>query len=226
MPSGLPARWPQMLGITASLPSPQVCELGLVVGDAEVQVGLARHQQDPGGYRAQRGCQVAVMTVVRADVGFLPGYRLCVQVRRPELPEVMLPVGDEEGGQVGGAQRGFEQALPIEVLAEAPARVDMAERPQRRRRLAAELAVAEVFWRRFKRPQQPGKEHLVVQGSTGAAADDDRPLDEFRVHRGPVVRLARAHREPVRRGHPGDAEMAGQQSVPRRTLSAIVTTAG
>jgi hypothetical protein len=65
-------------------PVAQVGELGLVVRDAEVQVGSAGHEQDAGGDRGQGGGEIAVVQGVGADVGLVPGDGLGVQVRGAE----------------------------------------------------------------------------------------------------------------------------------------------
>ena len=111
-----------MLGITASSADLRCTQLSLVVGHPEVQVGRAGQEQYPRGDRAERPRQVAAVQFVRADVRLLPGESLRVEVRGAVRAELLLPVGAQEAGQVGRAERRLVQPLAVEVLAQPPAR--------------------------------------------------------------------------------------------------------
>ena len=201
-----------MLGTGRSSAVGEVLELGRVVGDPEVQVGLAGQQQHPRADRRQCGRQVAVVRRTGADVGDLPGAQLRVQVLGPLQPEALLPVGAQERLEVRRPERRAVQLRPVEVLAERPARVHVPERPAGRRRLAGEAAAPGVLRRRLEQAQQPGQEHPVVHAGAGGPADDDRALDLLGEQRRPVVGLDAAHGEAVDGGDPLDAEDLPQQA--------------
>ena len=101
-------------------------QFGRVVGDAEIEVGLARHQQ-----HARR--------IARSARGRSPPYsalalmsaasqvrKLRIQVGGGARAETILPVGAQERLQVGRAEIGLRprcqmQAGAIEILAQRPA---------------------------------------------------------------------------------------------------------
>jgi hypothetical protein len=65
----------------------QVLQLGLVIGDSEVQVGLTRHQEDPCPDSGEGRSEITVVHRTSADVGLLPGDRCGVEVGRVDLGE-------------------------------------------------------------------------------------------------------------------------------------------
>src|SRR4029077_9648577 len=105
------------------------------------------------------------------------------------------------------AQSGFVQALPIEVLAEAPGGVDVRARAQRLLRFCAEPAVPLVLWRCLERAQEAGQEHLVVRRGSRAPAYADAPLNQVGIKRSPVIGLPGPHREAIRCRDAGDAQL-------------------
>src|SRR5260370_28010 len=79
--------------------------------------------------------------------------------------------------------------VAVEIMAQPPARIDMAEGFQRQRRFARKASFAEMLGRGLERPQQPGEENLVVRCCPGAAANDDGALDHSWEQRCPMIGL-------------------------------------
>ena len=143
----------------------------------------------------------------------VPGGGLGVEVGGAAGGETFLPVGADEGFEVGGAEGGAVEAGAVEVLAEAPTGVDVAEGAQGGEGFGGETAVAEVFRGGFEGAQEAGEEDLVVGGGAGAAADDEGAGDQFGVERGPVVGLDAAHGEAVDGCEARGAEVFGDEAV-------------
>jgi nitrite reductase/ring-hydroxylating ferredoxin subunit len=101
----------------------EVRHFGRIVGDTEIEIRLARHQQHPCLDRTERGGQIAAL----ADVVGIPGLELRIEVGGRATGIALLPIGAEEGVEVWRAQGAEVQAGPVEVLAEGPAGIDAAE---------------------------------------------------------------------------------------------------
>jgi len=125
----------------------EMLQLGLVVGDAEIEIGRAREQQHFRGDGPQRTGEVAAMERIVAHVAMLPGERLRVEIGCPPQPEAIGPVRLEESVEIGRAERLAMQVGAVEILAETPAGIDMAESLERERRLVGEASPAEMLGR-------------------------------------------------------------------------------
>src|ERR1700736_3744857 len=98
----------------------------LVVGDTKIEIGLSRQQQDASLDRVQSPYEVAPVERVGADVAMVPGDELGIAVGSAAVLERCLPVIPEISVEIWCARRRKMQFLPIEVLAQRPARIDMA----------------------------------------------------------------------------------------------------
>src|ERR1700733_15231171 len=102
-------------------------KFGRIIGDAEIEIGFARHQQYLRLDGTERSREIAVVKRIRADVAVKPGVCLRIKVRRAALRKSLGPIDADEGFEVGRAQRALVEAGAIEVLAQAPAGIDVAE---------------------------------------------------------------------------------------------------
>src|SRR5205807_2438089 len=106
---------------------------------------------------------------VSADIAMVPGDELRIAVRGAAAREGRFPVVAQVRVEIGRAERSEVQLLPVEVLAQRPARIDMPDGTHRRARLGGEAAVADMFRRGLERAHEPREEDLVVFGGAGAA---------------------------------------------------------
>ena len=125
-----------------------------IVGDAEIQVGLARQQQHLRLDRAQRLREIVAVERVGADVAMRPGDELRVEIGGVALLERGFPVGFQIGLQVRCAEGGEMQALAVKILTQRPAGIDMAHGAQRADRRRGETAIADMLRRRLEGAQQ------------------------------------------------------------------------
>src|ERR1700689_4535660 len=102
-------------------------KLGRVIGDEEIESGFARHQQYLRLDGAKRSREIAVVKRIRADVAVKPGVSLRIQVRRAALRKPLGPIDADEGFEVGRAQHALVETGAVEILAQAPAGIDVAE---------------------------------------------------------------------------------------------------
>lgn len=190
----------------------EVGEVGFVVGDAEVEVRRAGHEDDMGLDGGQGLREVAAVAGVVADVAVVPGVELAVEVGGGSRAHAFGPVGAQVGVEVGGAEGGEVEAGAVEVLAQRPAGVDVGEGFLGEQGLGAEAALAQVFGGGFQGAEQAAVEDLVVRGGAAAAGEDEGAFDAVGVQGGPVVGLLGAHGEAVDGGQALDAEAFGEQA--------------
>src|SRR6202022_4609443 len=145
----------------------------LVVGNTKIEIGLPRQQQDASLDRSQSPCEVAPVERVGADVTMVPCDELGIAIGGAAALERCLPVISEISVEIWCAQRRKMQFLPIEVLAQRPARIDMADGTECRARFLGKSSIAEMFVRGLEGAQQTGEEDLVVFGGAGAATHHD-----------------------------------------------------
>src|ERR1700730_9242035 len=105
----------------------EIRHLQLVVGNTKIEIGLSRQQQDASLDRFQSPYEVAPVERVGADVAMVPGDELGIAVGGAAVLERCLPVISEISVEIWSARRRNMQFLPIEVLAQRPARIDMAD---------------------------------------------------------------------------------------------------
>src|ERR1700738_4922919 len=117
----------------------------LVVGNTKIEIGLPRQQQDPSLDRFQSPYEVAPVERVGADVAMVPCDELGIAIGGAAALERYLPVISEISVEIGCAQRRDMEFLPIEVLAQPPARIDMANGTERRARFRRKPSIAEIF---------------------------------------------------------------------------------
>ena len=188
-------------------------QFGRIVGDTEIEIGLARHQQHARADRPQRTRQIAAIQRVVADVRGVPGAKLRVLIGGRTRAEPILPVGAQERLEVRRAEIGLRprrqmQPGTIEILAERPRRIDAPERPLGRARLGREAAVADVLRRGLQCRHQAAQEHLVVHGGARDAAVHHDAIHRVGEQRRPVIGLQRSHRPAVHARDTLDAEQS------------------
>jgi hypothetical protein len=66
-------------------PGCKIRELGRIIGNAEIQIRLARHQEHLRSYGLQRLREIAVVKFVAADIAVKPSECLRIEVRRAAL---------------------------------------------------------------------------------------------------------------------------------------------
>src|ERR1700722_8234727 len=114
----------------------EVLHLSRVVGDAKVKIGLARKEKHLGADRLKRPREVAAVKRVVADVAVIPGERLRIEIGGAARRKALDPIGAQESVEIGRAERLAMEIGAVEILAQAPARVDMREGLERELGLA------------------------------------------------------------------------------------------
>jgi len=106
-------------------PACKMGELGCIIGNAEIEIRLARHQQHLRPYGLERLREIAIVKSIIADITVKPGECLRIQVRRAALRKPLGPIDADEGFEIGRAKRAFVEAGTVEILAQAPAGINV-----------------------------------------------------------------------------------------------------
>src|SRR5258708_39521400 len=135
-------------------PGCKIRKLGRIIGNAEIQIRLARHQEHLRSYGLERLREIAVVKFVVADITVKPSECLRIEVRRAALRKPLRPIGADEGFEIWRAKRAFGEAGTVEIRSQAPAGIDVAKGLHRRHRLARKGAMTGMLPRRVERAQQ------------------------------------------------------------------------
>src|SRR4051812_11501722 len=93
--------------------------LAPVILDRKIEIGFARHDDRVGGNRPECLVEIAVVKLVGADIGMLPGPQHREQIVGVTATEIRLPATDQKVLERGKADPA-PQLLAIKRLAEAP----------------------------------------------------------------------------------------------------------
>ena len=97
-------------------PARKMGKLGCAIGDAEIEIGFARHQQYLRLDGTERSREIAVVKRILADIAVKPSVRLRIKIRRAALRKPLGPVDADEGFEVGRAKYAFMEAGAVEIL--------------------------------------------------------------------------------------------------------------